>query len=56
MEQTTQTQLVEIQQVVLRMSKYFVAFCEEHNLTCYFVEAVVLEQSAVKVLFHGMMT
>ena len=36
MEQTTQTQLVEIQQVVLRMSKYFVAFCEEHNLTCYF--------------------
>ena len=33
MEQTTQTQLVEIQQVVLRMSKYFVAFCEEHNLT-----------------------
>ncbi|HGW2852416.1 TPA: phosphorylcholine transferase LicD [Enterococcus faecalis] len=36
MEQTTQTQLVEIHQVVLRMSKYFVAFCEEHNLTCYF--------------------
>ena len=53
MEQTTQTQLVEIQQVVLRMSKYFVAFCEEHNLTCYFC---VLEQSAVKALFHGMMT
>ena len=33
--------------------KIFCGFCEEHNLTCYFVEAVVSEQSAVKVLFHG---
>ena len=54
MEQTTQTQLVEIQQVVLRMSKYFVAFCEEHNLTCYFCGGGWI--GAIKVLFHGMMT
>lgn len=32
----TQTDLKEIQAVTLTMSKYFVQFCQENNLLCYF--------------------
>lgn len=36
MQEMTQTDLKEIQAVTLTMSKYFVQFCQENNLLCYF--------------------
>ena len=36
MQEMSQTDLKEIQAVTLTMSKYFVQFCQENNLLCYF--------------------
>ena len=36
MQEMSQTELKEIQAVTLTMSKYFVQFCQENNLLCYF--------------------